>query len=238
MTQLLCLDNAYRQTVSAVIVKRLSNGLVLDQTIFYPQGGGQPGDSGTITVNGEIVNVIDTKKIEGEIVHLTDRVPEWNEGTVVELMINWNRRFSHMRMHTSAHVLAGVINQMTGKLITGNQLGETQSRMDFETESFTPEFLQEIQTKVNDVLKQELDITISSLPREEAMKIPSLFRLKDVLPKNLEVFRIVAIGDFDVQADGGTHPHNTREVGLIKIVKHENKGAQNRRIYWELQESL
>lgn len=236
MTKLLCLDDAYLKTAKAMIVKKLQNGFVLNQTIFYPQGGGQPGDTGTISRNGETIKVTDTKKVDGEVVHILKKVPEWNEGNEVELAIDWSRRFNFMRMHTSAHVLAGIINQMTGKLITGNQLGETQSRMDFEVEKFDQEFLNEIQEKVNEVLQQELDIKVSALPREEAMKIPSLFRLKDVLPKNLEVFRIVSIGDFDVQADGGTHPHNTREVGKIKITKHENKGAQNRRIYWELEE--
>lgn len=234
MTKLLYLDDAYLTECDATITDVLPNGVVLDQSVFYCQGGGQVGDTGSLTINGTNYPVTDTKKENGLHVHLIASTQGLEKGMKVHGIIDWEKRYNLMRMHTSAHVLAGVIFNETGKLITGNQLGPDQSRMDFEVESFTPEFLQMIEKKTNDVLAQNLDITVKYLPKEEALQIPSLFRLKDVLPKNLEIFRIVSIGTFDVQADGGTHPHNTKEVGKIKIGKTENKGAQNRRMYWAL----
>ena len=122
-----------------------------------------------------------------------------------------------------------------GALITGNQLGEQQTRMDFDAPAFTKEKIPEVEAKANAMIARDLPISIAFEERGKALGRPELFRLKDVLPKDIKVFRILSIGDFDTQADGGTHVKSTKEIGRVKIVGMKNKGAENRRIYWEIE---
>jgi len=234
LTELLYLNDSYLKEFSAQIVSVKGRNLELERTAFYAQGGGQPGDSGEIEFLGAgKARVLTVKKIEGKVIHELDtEAPE--NAAEAKCSIDWGRRYKLMKMHTSAHLLAAVIFSETGKLISGNQLGEDYSRMDFNVEKYDAGFLKGIEDKANAKIAEGLDITVSFLSREKAFELPDLFRLKDVLPKNLQEFRIVSIGSFDMQADGGTHVKNTKEIGKIKITKTENKGADNRRIYWEL----
>jgi misacylated tRNA(Ala) deacylase len=156
-------------------------------------------------------------------------------GDEVKCVIDWGLRYKHMRMHTSAHILAAIIFQETKTLITGNQLGSEESRMDFSVKDFDRTYLTSIQDKANEIVAKDLPIIISFEEREKALERKELFRLKDKLPKDIPVFRILSIGDFDVQADGGTHVRSTKEVGKIVITDMKNKGAENRRIYWKLE---
>lgn len=137
-------------------------------------------------------------------------------------------------MHTSSHILSAIINQETQALITGNQLEEQESRMDFNAKKIDKETIEKIETKANQIITSNIEIKISFERKEIAMQRPELFKLKDVLPKNIPIFRIVSIGNFDIQADGGTHVKNTKEIGKIKITNFKNKGAENKRIYWQL----
>ncbi len=234
MTELLYLLDSYAKEFEAKILAIEGNKVELDKTGFYPQGGGQPSDSGILEYNGKKWNVLEVKKESEKVWHKLSDIEGLKVGMNVKGILDWERRYHFMRMHTSAHVLAAVIFRETGKLITGNQLGWPQSRMDFNVEEYDAEWLKQLQETANDVLAAPLRIAISSMPREEALKNPELVRLKDVMPPALEEWRIVSIGDYDVQADGGTHVKSTDEVGKIEIVKTENKGADNRRIYWEL----
>lgn len=241
MTELLYLKDSYLREFEATVqeVAPEEKAVVLDKTIFYVAGGGQPTDTGKLYCNGKEFLVKEVCKKQGKILHnLLSGVGDFaalEKACSVKGALDWERRYKLMRMHSSAHVLAGVIFNETGKLITGNQIDVEQSRMDFNVENYSQELLQEFVGKANEVVARNLEQKVSFLPREEALKIPSLFRLKDVLPKDLQEFRIVSIGDFDIQADGGTHVRNTSEIGRIKIVKTENKGADNRRIYWVLE---
>ncbi|MFH1256585.1 MAG: alanyl-tRNA editing protein [Candidatus Diapherotrites archaeon] len=236
MTELLYLNDSYLKEFQAQIVSVKGKIIELDRTAFYVHGGGQPSDSGHMEFlgsdNGK-ARVLSVRKIDGRIIHELDtEAPE--NAVEAKCGIDWGRRYRLMKMHSSAHLLAAVIFKETGKLISGNQLGEDYSRMDFNVEKYDTEFLKGIEEKANAKIAEGLDITVSFLPRDKALELPELFRLKDVLPKNLQEFRIVSIGGFDRQADGGTHVKNTSEIGKIKITKTENKGADNRRIYWEL----
>lgn len=235
MTEKLYLKDSYLKEFGAKVLK-VSEGrfVVLDKTAFYPQGGGQPSDSGKIIAGAREFRVLSAKNFGEEVSHEVEDASGLEEGQVVKGELDWERRYALMRMHTAAHILAKCIFDRTGSMITGNQIEEARSRMDFNVQGLDREFLAEIEEKANLAISQNLEVKISFLPREEALALPELFRLKDVLPKELEEFRIVSIGDFDRQADGGTHVKNTSEIGRLAIVKAENKGANNRRIYFEL----
>ncbi|MCR4369052.1 MAG: alanyl-tRNA editing protein [archaeon] len=235
----LYLDDSYLKECEAIVTKVVDAKFVeLDQTIFYSQGGGQPSDSGKIVKeNGEEARVVFAKAFGENISHQIEPEGILNEGEKVRCVLDWEKRHKHMRMHTCAHILAGVINKEIGALITGNQLGEEESRMDFNVPEFDKELLKTFEQKGNEIISRGLEITVSYEAREKALARPELFRLKDVLPKDIPMLRIVSIGDFDIQADGGTHVANTREIGKMKITNFKNKGAQNRRIYWTLSEN-
>lgn len=206
----------------------------LEQSIFYPQGGGQPADLGTVQKNSEPFRVLNAKK-NGENVVIEVDKPGIVAGDTLQCELDWNRRYALMRMHTSVHLLAKVIFNQTGSLITGNQLDATVSRMDFNVSEFNREIAESYIQKVNEIVSRGLPVTAEFLPRETALQRPELVRLKDIMPPNLQSWRIVSIGDFDVQADGGTHVANTREIGKMVLDKTENKGKENRRIYWKLE---
>jgi len=231
MTELLYLRDSYLREFDAQVLEIAENSVVLDRTAFYVQGGGQPCDTGSL---GE-KKVLEVVKKEGKVLHKLESIEGLKVGEKVHGVIDWERRYWFMRMHSSAHILAGVIFKETWKMITGNQLGNPESRVDFNTENYAPEFFKSIEDKANEVIAQNLEQKISFMPREEALKIPELFRLKDVFPKEIPEFRIVSIGEFDIQADGGTLVQNTQEIGRVKITRTENKGAQNRRFYWTLE---
>ncbi len=234
MTEKLYLTDSYMKEFEAEVTK-VTDGkyAVLDKTAFYAISGGQPNDTGKLIVNGNELNVVFVKAFGEDVSHEIEG-GEIKEGDNVKGILDWGKRHKLMRMHSSAHILAAVIYKELGSLITGGQLGEEKSRMDFNVTDFDRELLTAFEEKANAIVGQTIPITVDFLPYEEAMAMPEIFRLKNVLPKNLKELRIVKMGDFDAQADGGTHVKNTSEVGEIKITKLENKGAENRRIVWVL----
>ncbi|MFH0954885.1 MAG: alanyl-tRNA editing protein [Candidatus Micrarchaeota archaeon] len=234
MTELLFLKDSYQKSCSSKVIRvDKERFVVLNQTVFYPQGGGQPFDLGIIAAGNERFNVLSVKKNGSDVVVEVDKAG-LKEGLTVECHLDWIRRFALMRMHTSAHILAKVIWDQTGSLITGNQLDLQQTRLDFNVEEFDADIANSFVQKANSVVKQNLPVTIDFLPREEAINRPELVRLKDIMPPNLAVWRIISIGEYDVQADGGTHVANTSEIGELELIRVENKGKENRRIYWKL----
>jgi misacylated tRNA(Ala) deacylase len=236
MTKELYWQDSYQKKCSGRIQVLASEKLVVvDQTVFYPQGGGQPSDKGVLRRGNEEFTVLFTKKVGPDIALEVDKTG-LKEGESIETELDWNRRYKLMRMHTSAHILAKVIFDETGSLITGNQLDTEQSRMDFNVTEFNAGIAQEYLDKANKVIAEKLEVTANVMPYAEAMKKSELFRLKDVLPKTIPELRIVSIGNFDVQADGGTHVRNTKEIGQLKLERVENKGKENRRIYWTLEQ--
>jgi misacylated tRNA(Ala) deacylase len=239
MTRALYLDDSYLQettaTVTAVIDERF---VVLDQTVFYPQGGGQPGDTGVLVRNGESFTVINTTKRDGAILHELDRAGVY-EGDEVLARIDWQRRYAHMRYHTAAHLLSAVIHKHAGALISGNQISAEKLRVDFSLEEYDPLQLQHYLAEANRIIAQHLTIHVRTLPREEALALPGIVKLAGALPPNIPELRIVSIGEgeqlVDEQADGGTHVHNTKEIGTIVLLNSENKGKNNRRMSVVLQ---
>lgn len=240
MTEKLWLKDSYLREWDA-IVQKVSDGkfVVLDRTAFYPASGGQPSDSGKmIDEKGNEFQVVFVKQFGQDISHEIKPLKEGIgllEGSKVHCVIDWQKRHKLMRMHSAAHILSAIIFKELGALITGNQLNEDKSRIDFNVKEFDQKLLSGFEAKANEVIQQNLEQKIEFMQFDEAMKLPELFRLKDVLPKNLPELRIVSIGSFDRQADGGTHVKNTGEIGWIKILKLENKGAENRRIYFTVE---
>ena len=232
MTELSCLKDCYLQECTAKAIEVNGKEVVFDKTVFFPQGGGVPCDTGSIQCSGTAYTVLEVKKKDGKAVHFVD-----SEGLKVgddcTLKIDWERRYALMRMHTAAHVFASAMFEI-GALITGNQLGVEESRFDFSIESFDREVFEQTAAKANERLASGAEVKIYELPREEAFKIPGIVKLAGALPPAISVLRIVEIGSFDIQADGGCHVRSTKECGKIEIVRLENKGSKNKRVYFKL----
>jgi len=232
MTELLCLKDAYLKTCEATVVEANGKDVLLDKTIFAPIGGGLPCDTGTIESDGKSFNVLEVRKKEGKIVHSLD-AEGLKTGNSCVLQIDWEKRYGVMRMHTAAHVLGATMFE-EGILITGNQIGTSESRFDFSMENFDREAFAKTVAKTNEKLASGAEVKIYELAREEAFKIPGVVKLAGALPPSIPVLRIVEIGSLDLQADGGVHVKNTKECGKIEITRLENKGAKNKRIYFKL----
>ena len=234
MTRALYLDDSYLTECNATVVS-VTQGkyVVLDQTLFYPKGGGQPWDTGKIVNGREVYNVVYVGKFSGAISHEVDR-SGLSEGDAVTCLLDWDRRYKLMRSHTAAHVFASLLCDGTGALITGNQLGLERTRFDFNLENFNRSILQTYIAKANGLFQEDIPVKCYELPREEALKIPGLIKMAKAFPPNVRILRIVEIVGVDIEADGGTHVHNLREVGRIQFLKAQNKGKHNRRVYFSI----
>jgi misacylated tRNA(Ala) deacylase len=234
VTKALFLVDSYLKEAPATVVSVKDGKFVtLDQTIFYAKGGGQPNDTGKIMRGDEVFNVVYVGKFSGEISHEVDHAG-LQPGDQVCCVLNWERRYKLMRSHTAAHVLAALLNQGTGALITGNQLEEDHVRFDFSFEKFDRAVLEAYLAKANQLFGTDVAVRWYDLPREEAMKIPGVVKMAEATPPDLPVLRIVEIVGIDRQTDGGTHVKNLKEVGKVDLLKTENKGKNNRRIYFKL----
>lgn len=207
--------------------------MILNNTIFYPKGGGQPHDTGKIIKEKEIYNVVYVGKFNAEISHEVDHAGLMPDDNVL-CVLNWERRYKLMQSHTAAHILAALLNKGTGALITGNQLSEEKVRFDFNLQKFDKNLLQEYLIKANNLFGTDIPVKSYNLPRDEALKIPGIIKMAAAYPPNLPTLRIVEIEGLDKQADGGTHVKNLKEIGKITLIKTENKGKNNRRIYFKL----
>ena len=234
MTKTLFLEDSYlKQSPATVVSVKDGKYIILDQTIFYPKGGGQPHDTGKIIKDNKTYNVVYVGKFNGEISHEVDLTGLQIRDSVL-CVLNWERRYKLMQSHTAAHVFASLLTNGTGALTTGNQLGEDHVRFDFSLEKFDKVLLETYLTKANKLLGSDIPVKWYELPREEAMKIPGIVKMAVAFPPNIPVLRIVEIVGLDKQADGGTHVRNLMEVGKVKLIKTQNKGKNNRRIYFKL----
>jgi len=236
MTTLLHLDDSYLREFSATVTAVDDDGVVLDQTAFYPTGGGQPHDTGTIASGDRFWHVTKVSKRGGDVVHALEEGAEPpTVGCEVHGVIDWERRYRLMRTHTALHVLCGVVFREFGALVTGGNMGTDKARMDFELEDLSSERVSRIEEVANSVIRDGRAVSWRSLPREEAFQIPDLIRTKiNLLPESITEVRIVEIEGLDLQADGGTHVHNTQEVGGIRVIGTRSKGRINKRLEIEL----
>jgi Ser-tRNA(Ala) deacylase AlaX len=228
-TSLIYLDDPYIRELSAKVIE-IREGAILDRTIFYASSGGQPADLGFMAGKDKY-NVVDVIK-EDEIIHKTEPLPE--VGETVKLAIDWERRYSHMRQHTAIHVVSSIAMKEFNARITGNQIYDSYSRIDFNFPEWDNKLAEAIQSRANEELKKNHPVTWFKMKREEILGVEGSLKVRaDLLPPD-EVLRVVKIGDIDMQPDGGTHVRNTSEVGQIDIYKIENKGKNNKRMYFSL----
>lgn len=236
MTELLYQTDSYLREFAATVaaVDSAAGRVALDRTAFYPGGGGQPADTGALTFAGQTTAVTQVKK-EGALVWhwLNGGLPA--AGQAVVGAIDWPRRYALMRTHTAMHILCGVVWRDYGASVTGGAMDPLQGRMDFEFATLRGELVSEIETRCNAEIAAARDVRVKILPRDEAFQIPDLIRTKiNLLPPGILEVRTVEIVGLDLQADGGTHVANTREVGRIKVADYKSKGAINKRIYVEV----
>ena len=235
MTEEFFLEDSYLKEFRAGVKKIDGREVVLDATAFYPGGGGQPADKGTLGIGPVNAAVVDARREGGGIVHVLDRaIPD----TVKELKgaLDWERRYAHMRYHTALHVLSSVIWKAFDAKVTGGQMRPDRARMDFSFPGeWTAEVAGEIERLTNEALAENRPVKVYELPREEALENPDLIRTQvNLVPERVETIRIVEIENLDTQADGGTHVANTREVGEIQITGHKSKGRHNKRVEFVL----
>ncbi len=239
MTELLYQTDSYIRDFEAEITSILTEerAIVLDRTAFYPGGGGQPCDFGMLTVAGLTYPVNKVKKQADDVLHfLGGDLPLPALGSAARGTLDWARRYDLMRTHTALHVLCGTVFRDYGALVTGGDMEPLKGRMDFEFATMRGELVREIEAAVNAEVAKGREIRVKILPRAEAFQIPDLIRTKiNLLPEGIAQIRTVEIVGLDLQADGGTHVHNTNEVGTIRVVDYKSKGAINKRIYIEIQ---
>ncbi|MFZ0544417.1 MAG: alanyl-tRNA editing protein [Candidatus Promineifilaceae bacterium] len=236
MTELLYLTDAYLQNFEATVTEQAEGGVVLDRSAFYPGGGGQPCDFGTLQAGDRVWQVTKVKRVNGQPVHFIEGdLPEI--GTAVTGQLDWERRFKLMRTHTAMHILCGVVWRDYQASVTGGNMEPLKGRMDFEFETMRQELVAEIEAAINKEVEAAHPIVVDILPRDKAFEIPDLIRTKiNLLPEGIKEVRTVELVGLDLQADGGTHVSNTHEVGRLRVVDYKSKGKINKRIYLEIED--
>jgi len=239
MTDLLYQTDSYLKEfdASVVAVEAETRAVILDRTAFYPGGGGQPCDTGKLTIGGVTYPVERLKKQGDSVNHfLGGDAPLPAIRAAAHGQLDWEHRYQLMRTHTAMHILCGVIFRDYRASVTGGDMQPLKGRMDFEFETMRAELVHAIETAVNREVQNAREIRVQILPRAEAFKIPDLIRTKiNLLPEGIAQVRTVEIVGLDLQADGGTHVKNTSEVGRIRVVDYKSKGAINKRIYVEVE---
>jgi misacylated tRNA(Ala) deacylase len=229
--------DSYLREFDAMVLHAGPEGVVLDRTAFFPGGGGQPADQGVLAWDDGEELVAALSKQGEQVLHRLGggqgepaRIPD--RGSRVRGKIDWKHRYALMRTHTALHILCGVIWRDYSSQVTGSSMKPLSGRMDFELEGMPADLAREFEAKVNAEITAGREVRVYSLPRAEALRIPDLVRTKvNLIPENIRDIRIVDIVGLDCQADGGTHVANTREVGQVRVVKHESKGRINKRLY-------
>ena len=221
-------SDPYLSSNEATVVAVLEEGLILDKTVFYPEGGGQPGDMGRITNNTFEADVTNTIKSTGGILHLIDnKLGSISAGDDVKIDIDWERRYSLMRMHTALHILCSIVDGA----VTGGSVGVQKSRLDFDIPGERPD-KESLTQQLMEIVDRNYPVVSSWISDQELQENPDLIRTMSVKPPTgTGQVRMIRIGDaIDFQPCGGTHVNSTGEIGKIKVSKIENKGKQNRRI--------
>jgi len=227
------IDSVYIKEFEANVIRVDENGVVLDRTAFYPEGGGQLTDLGVLVQNGKEFPVKMVKKRGDKIMHVIDGDGP-SEGPVTGIL-DWERRYAHMKMHTAQHVVSAVAHVMFGASTAGNQIHAQTSRIDLEPFRPTDEELEKLEEEVNKVLKSGVQIEVYTLSREEAMEKVDPTRVNlSLLPEFIKELRMVDTKEIDICPCAGTHVKNTSEIGTIKIIGKKSKGKGRTRITYEL----
>lgn len=232
MVEKIYLKDAYVKDFEAM-VSSVDNGIVeLDRTAFYPTGGGQPSDSGTISFGNRTYKVIEVSKSGDSVLHKMESTAGLEAGAKVEGHLDWERRYMHMRLHTALHIIDGVVHKSLDGDITGGQIYDDRARMDFDVPGLDRPKVEKLIGAAQEIVDKKLKVSVKFMSKEEAVAVPGIARTApgEELLHKLDTIRIIDIEGFDFQLDGGTHVANTSEVGRIDMVKYENKGSHNKRI--------
>ncbi len=226
----LYLVDAYCRRFTAAVAAVLGEAVQLDRSAFYPGGGGQPHDGGTLTAGARTWSLTGARSGDGGPWYSLDGEPP-AVGTEVACELDWERRHALMRTHTALHILCAVVWRDYGAKVTGANMEPLRGRMDFEFENLSGEFVRELEERVNVEVAAARPTRVEFMPREQADKDPDLIRNKvSLLPPSITTVRVVGIEGLDLQADGGTHVADTSEVGLISLPSYKSKGRINKRI--------
>ncbi len=230
MTEKAFYQDSYQKTHTSRVVEVNDKGVVLESTIFYPTGGGQPGDIGVLTIDGKDYTVVDTRYGEDRqsIVHYLqeDDLSAIKPGDAVDMIIDWQRRHRLMRMHTSMHLMCHLIPAQA----TGGAVGETDSRIDFDLQGLAVD-RDDLTKRINELIQRDIPLTVGSITESELDANPELVRTMSVQPpRGQGTVRTINIENIDFQPCGGTHVKSTGEIGEVAIGKIKNKGKQNKRI--------
>ena len=233
-TKQLYLYDSYRREFEAKIEQANGNVVELDQTLFHPLTGGVSFDTGFIEDDGakRAVLRVEINRETKEITHIVDAPGGLRAGDKVRGSITWDRRYRLMRLHTTAHLIAAIMYRFHDARITGGQVDPDQAKMDFNLPRTDREVFEDAVAKANLEVQKKTKLKIYFLNRDEALKIPGVVKLAERMPPDVKDLRIVEIPGIDLQADGGPHVNNTEEIGLISLLKIENKGKTQRRLYF------
>ena len=238
MEQALYLKDNYKKEFETKVKSVNDKFVVLEKTLFYPNSGGQPHDTGKlIDEKGNEYNVVYVGKFNGNISHEVDS-KGLKEGIKVKGNINWERRYNFMRYHTASHLISGLVYKHEDAIITGNQIKDKkdEARVDFNIKNFNRDFFEMIERKANELIKEGREVSKELISVEKAKEIPNLVKIAKGLPKNIKEIRVVEVEDLDIQPCGGCHLDNISEIGEIDIFKLKNKGSDNRRVYFKLKD--
>jgi misacylated tRNA(Ala) deacylase len=230
LTKKLYWEQPYSQEFTGTVVSVDGSKVELDQTLFYPRGGGVSSDTGIL---GEH-KVVETLKEGDRILHTLDSSPLLQLGQTLAGRVDWDRRNRLMRMHTAGHLLSALFYTRANCRITGNQIDVDRSRMDFDLEAFDRSQIQTFVDEANRLINNDALVKTYFLDREEALKLPEMVKLAEAAPPADKKLRIVEIAGIDKQADGGLHVAHLKEIGKIQLLKLENKGKTNRRLYYDI----
>ncbi len=235
MTELLYQRDSYLKEFGATVVKVLSDGVILDRTAFMPRSGGLEGDTGVLIAGERKYRVIGARFVEDGVLHILETTEGIKHGMRVHGVIDWERRYRQMRLHTAAHILSALFYKKAGALITGGHITPEKAYDDYSLESIDRALIDDVFREANEIVRRGIEVRVYWLPREEALKIPEIVKLASKMPPDIEEWRIVEIPGVDIQADGGVHVKNTREVGKIVFLEAKNKGKRRKRVYFTVQ---
>ena len=234
MEKALYMDDSYLKEFEAVVESvKDEKYVVLDRTSFYPLSGGVACDTGVFVRGNEEFPVVFVGKFDNVISHEVSK-PGLKVGDKVTGKIDWDRRYKLMRLHTTAHLLSAVFHNKGGALITGNSIDVEKSRIDFSLEDFDRERIGEYVKLANELVQKGAEVKVGYIKKEEALKIPDMIKLANKMPPDIETLRTIEIVGIDKQADGGCHVSNIKEIGKIELLKLDNKGKNNRRLYYNI----
>lgn len=236
VTELLYQKDSYLREFYAYVIEVSGSAVILDRTAFHPTSGGVDKDLGFLYRDEKAYRVVDVVLEEGSVVkHIVEDTSGLHSGTLVRGVLDWERRYRLMRLHTASHILAAVMYRRYGALVSGGHVYPDHARDDFDLEFFDRRVFEEVFEEVNEIVRRDLEVKIYWLPREEALKIPGAVKLAGRSPPKEPVLRIVEIPGVDIQVDGGPHVRRTLEIGRVVMIGAENRGKKRKRVYYTVE---